>query len=96
MHIIFQVAYLFSHVAVSLSRIFSCPWLSKVCLASFITFKDFGLFERVWKGENPISQKTILTQIIIGKWPVNTNGYVKWRVEMEFDEKNSVKFEIYK
>ena len=35
-----------------------------------------GLFERVWKSENPISQKTVLTQIIIGKWPFNKNDYV--------------------
>lgn len=53
----------------------------------FCSFKDAAdmdengpsVFEKIWESEYPKFERCILTDLIVGKWPFNSNGYTKWR-----------------
>jgi hypothetical protein len=53
-----------------------------------------NFLKRVWASESPIIDQCVLTNVIVGKWPFNKNGYVKWSVERE-GEKDEPLPQIY-
>ncbi len=67
----------------------------------FCNFKDGTTFnergpnslKRIWESESPIVEQGILTELITGKWPFNTNNYIKWPIELEEIERRPIKFE---
>jgi DNA-binding Lrp family transcriptional regulator len=54
------------------------------------------LLEKTWKEENPIIEKSILTELIKGKWPFNANSYSEWLKILEHEKSNPTKFTVYK
>lgn len=70
----------------------------------FCNFKDGASFnergpdflKKAWEGEYPIIEQCVLTGLITGQWPFNTNNYENWRKYVINDETSPVKFDIYK
>lgn len=51
--------------------------------------------KKVWESEYPIIDQCILTDLIIGKWPFNSNNYVEWQKAIEKEKSNPIKYKIY-
>jgi DNA-binding Lrp family transcriptional regulator len=70
----------------------------------FCNFKDGTSFDEIgpnllkksWEGECPVVEQSILTDLITGNWPFNTNNYFKWGIEIEAIKNHPIIFEIYK
>ena len=70
----------------------------------FCNFKDGAclneigpeFLKKTWCNEYPNVEQCMLTELIVGMWPFNTNRYVKWRREMEAISKKPVRFTTYK
>jgi hypothetical protein len=41
------------------------------------------LIQKLWEEEHPKIEKCILTEVLIGKWPFNSNSYQKWSLDLE-------------
>ena len=72
-------------------------------LLFFCNFKDGtdlnnrgpNFLKKVWEIESPIVNQCILTEVITGSWPFNTNCYVKWKIELEKERDLQTKIKIY-
>ena len=51
---------------------------------------------KVWANEHPIVEQCMLTELIVGRWPFNSNNYTKWTTFMNKDRTNPRRFKIYK
>jgi DNA-binding Lrp family transcriptional regulator len=69
----------------------------------FCNFKD-GLdlnnkgpnfLKKAWESEFPIVDQCVLTEVITGSWPFNTNCYMKWATEKAKEEEKPIPIKIY-
>jgi hypothetical protein len=51
---------------------------------------------KAWESEHPIIEQCILTGLIVGRWPFNSNNYVKWGEIMKEERTKPIRFEVYK
>lgn len=51
--------------------------------------------KRAWASESPLVEQCVLTDVIVGKWPFNKNGYVRWSGEREGERKDPTPIKIY-
>jgi DNA-binding Lrp family transcriptional regulator len=72
--------------------VYFCNFKDGVCLNE--TGPEF--LKKAWHNEYPYVEQCMLTELITGMWPFNTNSYVKWRCEMEAISKKPIKFVTYK
>ena len=70
----------------------------------FCNFKDGtalndrgpNFLKKAWESESPIVEQCILTDLIVGRFPFNSNNYVNWKTIIEREKTKPVKFETYK
>lgn len=80
-----------------------CDGSGQLDFIYFCNFKDGStcvnrgpeFIKKAWEGEDPIIDQCILTDLIIGKWPFNSNNYVEWRKWMEKEKSNPPKYKVY-
>jgi hypothetical protein len=55
------------------------------CFANGEAMSNRGpmLIQKLWDEEHPKIEKCILTEVLIGRWPFNSNQYLKWGTDME-------------
>ncbi len=51
--------------------------------------------KKAWHAEEPVTEQCILTELIAGKWPFNTNSYVHWGTTLDEGNNKPKKFKVY-
>jgi DNA-binding Lrp family transcriptional regulator len=69
-------------------------FVSFACFKDGNTMSDRGpqLIENLWRDEYAKVEKSILIEVLLGKWPFTSNSYIKWGPMLE-DLKNGITYE---
>lgn len=74
---------------------FDCAFFCNFEDGTFLNDRGPNFIKRIWESEQPTIEQSILTEVVVGSWPFNTNKYTNWRIEMKREEVRSTKFSIY-
>jgi len=77
------------------SGAFDCIYFCNFSNGTILNERGPAFLKNAWKKEEPKTEQCLLTELIAGKWPFNTNSYVNWNAALEKIINKPVKFKVY-